>query len=210
MTKVNPEKTIRHPNCFAPFAFLLTVFLFGCATKEVPGIVEYRQSTAQALTGVQDALKSLDQVNARTPPSSRVVSTYSRDVQKLEVDSIKVRARSRAILARGDAYFADWSNSIATIKNPKIRELADRSHAELEQSFSKIKLHSEQAGAAFKPFLAGLRELRVKLETDPAGVGAGPARDLIIKTRENGQQVVRELDAIELELNTVTRMLTPK
>jgi hypothetical protein len=201
----------RRANFFAAFVLVALAALFaGCATKEPRGVVEYRQITAQALTGVQEALKSLDQVGAEASPAPKLVSTYSRNVQRLEVDSIQVRARARAILARGDAYFADWSNSIARIKNPRVRELADQSHVELEQSFSKIKLASQEAGAAFKPFLAGLRELRVKLEADPSGIGAGSAKDLMRKTSENGQQVVRELDAINSELNAVTTMLTPK
>jgi hypothetical protein len=49
----------------------------------------------------------------------------------------------------------------------------------------------------------------VKLETDPDGVGADPVKDLIRNTRESGRQVVRELDAIDSELLTVTTMLTP-
>lgn len=203
-------RTVKHTNYFAPLLFVLTGILSGCGTKELPGIAEYRQITTQALTSVKQVLKSLDKVSAKAPSSPKVISNYRRDLQQLEVLSIQVRARSQAILARGDAYFADWSNSIARIENPKVRELAARSRPELEQSFSKIKLSSQQAGAAFRPFLAGLRELRVKLETDPNSVGTAPARDLIQKTRQNGQQVVRELEAIESELTTMTMSLTPK
>jgi hypothetical protein len=182
----------------------------GCASKDLQGVEEYKQITAQAVTAIQAALQSLDQVSAApTPCPAWVVEDLSRKVQRLEVDSVKVRARSQAILARGDAYFADWSESIARIKDPKVRELADRFHPQLEQSFAKIKTASQQAGAAFKPFLSGLRELRVKLETNQTGVKAGPAQDLIRNTRESGREVMHELDSIISELSTITRMLTP-
>jgi hypothetical protein len=190
---------------FLVFVALISL-LAGCGTKELPGVVEYKQITAQALTGVQAAMQSLDKLGTQAPPPPKLLNAYCQSVQRLEVGSIQVRARAKAILARGDAYFGDWSESIARIKDPRVREQADRSHTQLEQSFSKIKLASQQAGAAFNPFLAGLRDLRVKLESNPAVIGADPIR----KTRENGQQVVRELDAINSELHTVTLMLTPK
>jgi hypothetical protein len=184
--------------------------LAGCASKDLQGVEEYKQITAQAVTAIQAALQSLDRVSAAPAPCpAQIVEDLSRNVQRLEVDSIKVRARSQAILARGDAYFADWSKSIARIKDPKVRELADRFHPQLEQSFAKIKTSSQQAGAALKPFLSGLRELRVKLETNPAGVKGSPVQDLIRNTRESGREVIHELDSISSELSTITRLLTP-
>jgi len=182
----------------------------GCGHSDFPGIEEYKEITAHARMAVEAALRSLDQVSgAPTPCPPKLAAEFSRNVQRLEVDSIHVRARAQAILARGDSYFAEWSESMAKINKPRVRELADRFHPELEQSFNIIKSSSKQAGDFFRPFLASLRSLRVKLEGNPNGLAADSAKDSIRETRENGQRVVRELDAIKTELQAVTTVLTP-
>ncbi len=202
-------------------AMLLAVipgFFAGCATdkdaSDAPrpgsGIAEYRQITTESLAEVSAAIYSLDKVSAQAghcPP--KVVSAFARQVDRLQVNSIRVRARAQAIRARGDAYFATWSESIARIKDPRVRELAERHHPELEQSFSRIKLASQEAGEAFKPFLNGLRELRIELEKGPDAAESQSNRDMIRTTRERGQQTVEKLVAISKELQNITSMLTP-
>jgi phage shock protein A len=183
--------------------------LAGCGGPDLPGVEEYKQITTQARTAVQASLHSLEQVGAAPSPCpAHTAAAFERDLQRMEVDSIKLRERSQAILARGDAYFDDWSESIARLKNPKIRENAARSHAELQQSFNRIKSACQQARASFKPFMAGLRELQVKLEANPAVVGEKPTGDLVRNTRENGQQVLQQFDVINSELSAFKKMLT--
>jgi hypothetical protein len=202
-------------------ASLLTMliggFLAGCSTNDLSsgpprpgtGIKEYRQLTAKATTSILGALRWLDRIDAQTnrcPPS--LVTAFGSEVQQLQVDSIRVRSRAQAIQARGDAYFASWSESIASIKDPRIRERAERFHPELEQCFSNIKVASQRAGAAFKPFLSGLRQLSVELEKKDGLMEPDTSKNLIRTTREQGDQVVHELGAITNQLDAITTMLT--
>ncbi len=197
---------------------MLAGLLAGCATKEsassaprrLKGVEEYKQLAAQALHGVQAALQSLDQVSAQAEPCSpKVVAAFSNQVQRLQVESIRVRARSQAIQARGDAYFQAWSENIARIQDPRVRELAERFHPQLEQCYLKVKVASREAGEAFRPFLSGLRELRTELENKPDVVATDSARELIRATREHGQEVVKKLGEISNECQAITTMLTP-
>jgi hypothetical protein len=132
---------------------------------------------------------------------------FSNQVQRLQIDSLRIRARAQAILTRGDAYFASWSESIARIKDPQVRAAAERFHPELAQSFSKIKLASQQAGGAFKPFLSGMRKLHVQLEKDSGLRQDDTTKELVSSTRANGEEVVRELGVVRGELDAVTKML---
>jgi hypothetical protein len=187
------------------------VLVSGCAPKDFKGVAEYKEITAHARAAVQAALKSLDGVSAATSPRpGRVVNVFFSDVKRLEVDSIPLRARAQAILARGDAYFADWDQSITQIRNPRARELAQQHRPQLQASFEKVKLVSKQAGAEFKPFLAGLREMRLDLEDKPTEIDSETGRKLISDTRENGRRMLEKLDAISAELASVTALLTPK
>jgi len=195
----------------APLLLAVIVSFFAsCGTQEPEGVKEYREITNKALTTVKATLNALDKVRAHSqhcPP--KIVASFGEQVQRLQVDSLRVRARSQAILARGDAYFADWSANIANIKDPRVRQLAQRFRPELEKSFSKIKLASQKAGASFKPFQAGLQKARADLERKPDGLASDSGKSLLQEIRENGEQVVQELGIINLELKAITRMLTP-
>src|SRR5580765_5200908 len=81
----------------------------GCAThpdatsapRPGSGVYEYRQLTSESVTGVLKALGWLEQVSAqagRCP--SKIVSGFAKQVEQLQVESIRVRARGQAIRAR--------------------------------------------------------------------------------------------------------------
>jgi len=194
------------------------IALSGCAThdssKASPrpgsGIKEYQEMTKEAQTVVSAALNSLANVNAHTndcPPNVR--AALAHDLERLQVDSLRIRSRAQAIQARGDAYFADWSESIKQIPDPKVRDAAERHQPQLEQSFSRIKLASQQAGAAFKPFLAGVRQLHVDLENSPLAARSGSDNELLGTTREHGKEVLKQLSNITNELHEMTVLLMP-
>jgi hypothetical protein len=191
----------------------------GCATKNSSdnapepgsGIVEYKEMTRQATSSIRSVVNSLDKVAAQAPPCPPKLSNdFSQQVLQLQVDSVRVRARTQTIEARGDAYFASWSESIARIKDPQVRANAERYRPELEQSFSKIKLASQQAGGAFKPFLSGLRLLRVQLEKGSGLPQDDATKELVRTTRAHGGEVLRQLGVIDEQLAAITTMLRGK
>lgn len=190
----------------------------GCSTRppaaQTPPprnyIAEYHELAADARTALQATLRSLDQVSLQTdscPPT--VFDAFSEQVRRLEVDSMKTRAHSQAMQARGDAYFAQWHEHLARIEDPEVRRLAEERRPLLQQSFARIKELSQQAREAFRPFQADLRKLRITLEQDPAAVGAQSTQDLIRTARANGQQVEARLASILDELNAAAALVKP-
>ena len=182
--------------------------LAGCATPKFGGIDEYKQLTTQGDTVLRASLRSLELVSANlghcTP---KTMSDFQHAVQRLQVDSIRIRARARAIQARGDEYFGSWEQSMAGIKDPRMRDAANRSHAELQDSFAKIKVASQKAGAAFDPYLAGLLKLRVELENRSGNVDNEADRELIRNASAKGQEALREIGVIDSELVSMKKML---
>ena len=202
----------------ACFTVAAAYVLGGCATKESAppaprpgsGVAEYRELTSEAAKAVRAALAALDKVSvASNPCPPKLVAAYAGEVQRLHIDSLRIRARGQAIQARGDAYFADWTDTMARIEDPQIRERAERFRPELQECFSRIKLVSQQAGAAFKPFMSGLRMLRVQLDKPPSPAADETMKDLFRTTREHGGEVLQALSGIDNELDTITRLLTP-
>ena len=199
-------------------AAVLVAALVGCATKDNTGrtlkpghgIVEYQQVTTDGIKAVRAALNSLQSVSGYTngvPSKSR--AAFITQVERLEVDSIQVRARSQAILARGDAYFENWKENLSRVEDPVVRELANEHRPQLEASFGIIKSTSQRARQSFQPFLAGLRQLRTAVENDPRAMVDGSGKDLARTTAEHGRQVEQELSGIRYELNRMLAMLKP-
>jgi hypothetical protein len=120
-----------------------------------------------------------------------------------------MRARAQAIQNRGDAYFQNWHENMRQVQDPKVRALAEKNRAELEESFGRIKVDSQRTRTAFNPFLAGLRRLRSSLENDPANVGSQSTKELIRSLEENGLSVKDGLAAVGTELNRMTVLITP-
>jgi hypothetical protein len=201
-----------------PFAVVLAATLAGCATKDRTGhtpkpgngIVEYHHVTKDAIKAVRSALSSLRTTGSYTNGlTSKVSTAFIHEVERLEVDSIQVRARSQAILARGDAYFAHWQDNLARMDDPAVRELAAKHRPQLESSFGAIKLASQRARLSFQSFLTDLRRLRTEVENDPRALTKDSNQDMARAAEEAGRQVEQELAGIQHELSHMMAMLTP-
>jgi hypothetical protein len=190
----------------------------GCATKEAgdaaprpgAGLAEYQQLVRESRDGIARAVELLDRVSAQTNHCpAKMVRAFAREVETLQVESVRVRSRSQAIQARGDAYFNHWEENLVQVKDAQVRALAEQHRPQLHDGFARIKLASQRAGEGFKPFLSGLRKLENALENDAGSVGTTPTRELIRATREKGGQVSEALAAIGQELGAMSALLTP-
>jgi hypothetical protein len=174
------------------------------------GIAEYRQVTSTAQHAVVAALEALATIGVQSNRCSpQVLTNFSAEVRRLQVESVQVRARSQAIQARGDAYFEHWQQRMAGVQDPEVRALAEKNRALLQQNFAEIKRLSQEGREAFQPFLAGLRKLRNGLENDPASLSSGPAQEWLKAARENGERVGHSLAGIQRQLDSMSSMLTP-
>jgi hypothetical protein len=191
----------------------------GCATKKssreqfVPGsgIAEFRQITETSTQAIQNTLASLEVVAVESNRvSSEALTGLNTQVQRLQVDSIQVRARAQAILARGDAYFDRWHETLAKVKDREVRALAAKRRPLLQESFRQIKRSSEQSQVSFKSFLSGLRGLRNSLENNPGSLDTAAMQEVLGATRANGRQLLQLLSSIRVELDSMQAMLTPQ
>jgi hypothetical protein len=192
--------------------------LAGCASNDpnpnAPrprnGIAEYQRIAAEAQTSMRKALDALNQVSTHAVPvPPRAINAYSDAVERLEIESVRVRARSQAMQARGKAYFENWTENLSRIKDARVRSLAQQHRVELEQDFDQIKLASQETRQVFEQFLSGLRQLRTALEKDPKTMATDSTRALVKTTDEEGREVEKRLTGIRNELDEMTRMLTP-
>jgi hypothetical protein len=192
--------------------------LLGCASsgtvRKEPTLrqdfLEYRQLVVLAMTEVDATLRALDEVavQANADPR-RAYAAFAKTVHQLEVDSVKVRERTQAMRARGDAYFEHWVEYLAGVKNEEVRRRADEHRAELKRAFDGIQAASQQVREVFRPLLSDLQKLRAVLEAEPSLVRIDSQKSLILAAKDKGRQVQQGLDRILAEMNAITALLRP-
>lgn len=184
--------------------------IVGCSTKSDSvssprigsGAQEYQHLTEESLAAIQKMQVWLDRLGAQTNGCSpKLVASFSRELERLQVDSIKVRSRAQAIQARGNAYFEAWS------ENPSSAGKIAGYLPQLEEAFGKVKLATQQAGGVFRPFLSGLRKIRVRLERAPGALQTEDGKELMRSTHELGAQVGQRLGVLRDELKAIIPVL---
>ena len=192
--------------------------LIGCATTETApkgptpraDFIEYRQIVVQSMAVMDTTLRSLDEISVQAHRDPRpAYEAFAKAVHRIEVDSVRVRARTHAMRARGDAYFEHWEEYLATVKNEQVRNLAEEHQPELKQSFEQLHLAATQVREGFRPFLSDLQKLRAVLEADPSLARIDAQKGLILTAKDKGRQVQQGLDRILAEMNTMTALLRP-
>ncbi len=191
--------------------------LIGCATHQgvtkteaQDDIAEFQQLASEANTAFHQAVQALNEVcGCRNICPADVVAAYQREMQDLEVASIKIRAHADAVLSRGDAYFEHWHEHMAGMKNVQARQLAEARRAAMLETFQQIKASSAQVREAFRPLLADLRKLRIALENDPKCVAADPTRSLMANTQARATQFQQHLDATQKHLDALSTLVKP-
>jgi hypothetical protein len=200
-----------------PAAVVATAWL-GCASTETArkeptlrqDFLEYRKLVVLAMSQVDAASRALDEVAVQANGNPRrAYEAFAKAVQRLEVDSIKVRERTQAMRARGDAYFEHWEAYLAGVKNEEVRQRATERRPELKRSFDTIQQASQQVREVFRPFLTDLQKLRAVLEAEPSLTRIDSQKSLILAAKDKGRQVHQGLDRILAEMNTLTALLRP-
>jgi len=172
---------------------------------------ETRMSVADALNAVQSALHTLEGLSElKGPCPPELLTQFSADIKRLQVDSFKLRSHVRAMQSRGDAYFEEWQEHLSGANDPEVRRLAEERGQSLQRSFVRIQHASQRARKSLDAFLSDIRTLRRALEKAPATNISGSTKELIRKARDDSQQARHDLEGMARELDTVTSTLTPE
>ena len=199
-------------------ALLMALSLFtGCTTpnykradKTSAGIADYRAEIVQSKKAIDTTMLALDQIAATADTNPRkAFEAYSKAVDNLESTAATAQKRGQEMKAQGQAYFKQWEEQMAQVKNPDIRKLAEEQKAKLEETFNRIKTVAEPLKAQFDPWMSDLKDLRTYLSNDLTISGVDAAKSLFAKTRADGVEVQKSIDALVAELNTVSATLTP-
>jgi hypothetical protein len=198
-------------------ALVLAWLASGCASpsgdpsapKPGSGIAEYRVVTRDAHRAVADTVKSLEalaQPHAQTSSPHPALRGFDRKFHQLELTSVKTRARAEAIIARGQAYFDEWKTHLASLTNQTTAQAESQQYARLFEHFQRVRERSGEVREEFRPFMAGLREFRARLDRPSESTGGGSdlstlnpqlSTDLIA----GGRRVLQKLETVSAALD---------
>ena len=180
------------------------------ADKTGAGVAEFREEILNGKKAIDATMKSLDQIAASaTTDPRKPFEQYAKSVANLESTAAKARKRAEDMQQQGKTYFAQWEKQMAEVQNPEIRNLASQRKAKLQETFDSIKKVAEPLKTQFAPWMSDLKDLEKYLGNDLTIAGVDAAKGLFAKTRTEGVEVQKSMDALVAELNTVSATITP-
>lgn len=174
------------------------------APKPGSGIAEYRAVARDAHRAVDATVKSLEALarpHTQTTSPHPALPGFDRALHRLELTSIKARARAEAIITRGQAYFDEWKGNLAGITNQTAARTETMHYDQLREHFERVRQRSGELREEFRPFMAKLREFRARLDKPVgAAVGESSRQDLDGATA-SGRRVLQTLESVSTALD---------
>ena len=173
--------------------------------KPGSGIAEYREVTRNAHRAVAETVKSLEalaQPHAQTSSPHPALRGFDRTFHQLELTSVKTRARAEAIIARGQAYFDEWRANLVGMTN---QATARAEYDRLFEHFQRVRERSGEVREEFRPFMAGLREFRARLDRPSESPGGGSELSTLNPQLSDliagGRRVLEKLETVSTALD---------
>lgn len=169
------------------------------APRRGEGIQEFREVVKEAHKAVGNTVKSLDEL--AEPVAGSLLQhpglpTFDRTLHRLEVTSIRTRARAEALIARGKFYFDEWSGRLSSSTNREVAQAELPQYASLLEHFGRIRERSGVVREEFRPFMQQLREFRARVDR-PSTNAADAAEMKLAGLRDSGRRVLRALDDVD-------------
>ena len=183
----------------------------GCATSGTgaraarpgDGLREYQRLVLDLRQDVQLMRQAVEALAAATPQNSGArYARFDESLQRLEVVSIKARARVDAMEKRGAAYFEEWAEEISGAADEAARHAARERLAELHRHFEAILKDTGPVRQAFRPFLEETRRLRTALGPGPRFEAIEQARPACTRIVADAQHVGAAMDQLLETLKT--------
>ena len=180
------------------------------ADKTGASIAEFRDEILKVKKEADATMVALDKIvtTAATDPR-KAFKEFDKAVPRIDAAANKAKKRAEDMKEKGQEYFAQWEKDLEAVNNPEIRKLAEERKAKLQAAFSSIKTFMEPARDQFNTWLADLKDLHKYLSNDLTLGGVDAAKELIAKTKTEGQAVQQSLDKVIAELNTIVATVTP-
>jgi hypothetical protein len=173
------------------------------APRPGSGIAEYRQVAREAHRSVAAVVDSLEALPSDSAPPAMgpALARFDRAFNRLEVTSVKARARAEAIIARGQAYFDEWKEHLAGVTNQPAARAETERYARLFEHFDHVRQRSSEVREVFRPFMERLRDFRAGLDKAPNPADNEASRSELNGLTVGGRRVLQSLESVGVALD---------
>jgi hypothetical protein len=126
-----------------------------------------------------------DLVSHPGPDLHKQFNDFNNSVNELGLTARDITVKSERMKVQGAAYFKNWDNEMAKIKNEDIRQRSEARKNEVSAHFNRITRLYEEAKAAFVPYMSDLRDVQKFLSVDLTSGGLLAIRDIVAKATEH-------------------------
>ena len=195
------------------FAALAT----GCAKDEgrersgkaVGTLKETRDELASTQKQIDEVLVAAGTVQSGQGELKSSYDKYKKEVAETEEAAQDVRKRADDMRARAKEYQAKWQEEMSKVSNPDLKAAAQARAAKVRGRYEMISAKTQDAKAAYDPFIRDLKDLQTYLSNDLTPAAVQAASPVFDKVKASGQVLKQKLTAVQQELDDVAAEMSP-
>ena len=185
--------------------------LAGCASKgydKAAATGTALQATAQQISlgsaQLTDTLAFLNNLVERPQADLRPgFETFATALDRLQSLARDVNDKATDMQAKGQDYFAEWNQQLATIHNEDIRARSAERQQEVAARFQTINSHYQEANAAFKPLMSDLQDIRTALSNDLTAGGIASIKQMATKANQEAPPIKKTFGKLSADFKAL-------
>ena len=116
-------------------------------------------------------------------------------MENTEKRRTEVRKKLEEMKIEADAYFAGWSESLEQIESADLRKRSEARMAEARGDFDGVLDSVDEAGVAYEPFMASMKDQWTYLGHDLNAAGISSLKPDAEKLNGQGKELFEKIDA---------------
>ncbi len=156
------------------FSVILAWINCACASTPSDKGAATGKTVDQAAVEVEQSIAHLDATlaslgNLVTQPAPDLApqfKAFSKNLDQLESTAEEVASLADKFDSKGQEYFTQWDQQIATVQNEDIKARSTERREAISASFKEIQNEYSEVRNEFKPLLSDLRDVRSVLSAD--------------------------------------------
>ena len=177
--------------------------------KAVGTLKETREELASTQKQIDDVLASASAVQSGQGDLKSAYDKYKKEVAGTEEAAKDVRKRADDMRARAKEYQTKWQEEMSKVSNPDLKAAAQARAAKVQGRYAMITAKSQDAKAAYDPFIRDLKDLQTYLSNDLTPAAVQAASPVFDKVKASGQVLKQKLTALQQELDDVASEMSP-
>jgi hypothetical protein len=161
------------------------------------------KSTRVALNRTTDALNRIP----AAPTPQEAYTAYSNELASFKKLSSKLLQDSADVRNRGNVLFAEWDRETKSIKNPEIRDVAEKRRLVLQDAYASMITPLLSARLGLTEITSDLTDMQKALSLDLTAPGVSATAKIIERVDIQAANASKSLDALATELDKIVAAL---